>query len=266
MKVSHRARTLATIAGSLTFFSGGASAQFIEISITVRSEIQSRCGSASMVFDTRVPPVMQDNGVIFFPALAGTVITSRNNAFFSVAHPSPLGRDELESSSGLYIADDVVVLSAAKPHDLEIPHGPEIIRSIEVDFTNFLEGDSIPALHPLITSLPDQPESYAVVEGDGLVVSAYVNGSHATASYSGPRHPDNWGTIFYTARLTTSPDATPCSGADLNEDGVLDAWDVSLFTASYHRDRRIADVNGDGEVNFTDTGDFITLYLEGCED
>ena len=251
-------------AGSLFLFSGSASAQFIEISVTVRSEIQSRCGSASMVFDTRVPPVMQDNGGLFFPALAGTVITTRNNAFFSVAHPSPLGRDELESTSGLYIADDVVVLSAAKTHDLEIPHGPEIVRSIEVDFTNFLEGDSIPALHPLITSLPDEPENYAVVEGDGLVVNAYLNGSHTTASYSGPQHPNNWGTIFYTARLTTSPDASPCSGADVNQDGVLDAWDVSLFTASYDRDRAIADVNGDGVVCFADIGDFITLYLDGC--
>lgn len=261
---TNQRRFAGVFAGSLFLFSGSASAQFIEISITVRSESHNRSGSASMVFDTRVPPIMQDNGGLFFPALAGTVITTRNNAVFSVAHPNPLAKDELDSSSGIYISDDYVGFGATKWHDLEIPPGSEIERGISVYFENWLGGETIPALHPLITSLPDEPGSYAFVEGDGLVISATVNRSHTTASYSGPRHPDNWGTIFYTARLTTSPEASPCSAADVNQDGVLDAWDVSLFTASYDRDRAIADVNGDGVVCFADIGDFITLYLDGC--
>jgi hypothetical protein len=47
--------------------------------------------------------------------------------------------------------------------------------------------------------------------------------------------------------------------ADLNGDGVVDFIDVSLFINCYNAGAPCADINGDGVVNFFDISLFISL-------
>ena len=47
--------------------------------------------------------------------------------------------------------------------------------------------------------------------------------------------------------------------ADLNGDGVVDFIDVSIFINCYNTGAACADINGDGVVNFFDISLFISL-------
>jgi hypothetical protein len=67
------------------------------------------------------------------------------------------------------------------------------------------------------------------------------------------------GTVF-TAII--SGDAL-CS-ADLNMDGVLNFFDVSVFLSAYTSADAIADFTGDGEFNFFDVSAFLSAYNTGC--
>ncbi|MEZ6163057.1 MAG: hypothetical protein R3B67_01325 [Phycisphaerales bacterium] len=53
----------------------------------------------------------------------------------------------------------------------------------------------------------------------------------------------------------------PCGPADLNGDGMLNFFDVSLFLQGYNTG---ADYNGDGSTNFFDVSAFLTDYNAGC--
>ncbi len=52
--------------------------------------------------------------------------------------------------------------------------------------------------------------------------------------------------------------------ADLNGDGVLSFFDVSLFIQLYSDQDPIADFTGDGAWNFFDVSEFIGAYSAGC--
>jgi len=55
----------------------------------------------------------------------------------------------------------------------------------------------------------------------------------------------------------------PCV-ADLNGDGVLNFFDVSAFLVAYSKMDPIADFNDDGLFNFFDVSAFLTEYNAGC--
>lgn len=61
------------------------------------------------------------------------------------------------------------------------------------------------------------------------------------------------------------PDGTTggggCNPADLNEDGVLNFFDVSLFLTDFNAG---GDYNGDGSTNFFDVSAFLTDFNAGC--
>ncbi len=52
--------------------------------------------------------------------------------------------------------------------------------------------------------------------------------------------------------------------ADINGDGVLDFFDVSAFLTAYNAQNPIADFNTDGQFNFFDVSIFLTSYTNGC--
>ncbi len=55
----------------------------------------------------------------------------------------------------------------------------------------------------------------------------------------------------------------PCP-VDLNNDGVLNFFDVSAFLTAFSAQDIIADINGDGVHNFFDVSAFLTLFGAGC--
>ncbi len=57
--------------------------------------------------------------------------------------------------------------------------------------------------------------------------------------------------------------AVPCAG-DLNGDGVLNFFDISVFLSAFNAGDPIADLNGDGIYNFFDVSAYIQLFNAGC--
>ena len=57
--------------------------------------------------------------------------------------------------------------------------------------------------------------------------------------------------------------AAPCP-ADLNGDGVLNFFDVSVFLNAYSNQNPIGDFNGDGQFNFFDISAYLSAYSAGC--
>ncbi|MGV6813598.1 MAG: GC-type dockerin domain-anchored protein [Phycisphaerales bacterium] len=56
----------------------------------------------------------------------------------------------------------------------------------------------------------------------------------------------------------------PDCPADINNDGVVDFFDISLFLAAFGTGDPSADINADGIINFFDVSAFLTLYSAGC--
>ena len=52
--------------------------------------------------------------------------------------------------------------------------------------------------------------------------------------------------------------------ADLNGDGVLDFFDISVFLAAFSSQNPIADFNNDGLFNFFDVSAFLNAFTQGC--
>ena len=52
--------------------------------------------------------------------------------------------------------------------------------------------------------------------------------------------------------------------ADLNQDGVLDFFDVSAFLSAYNAMSPAADFTGDGVFNFFDVSAFLNAFNAGC--
>ncbi len=60
--------------------------------------------------------------------------------------------------------------------------------------------------------------------------------------------------------------ATPVTGCqpDLNDDGVLDFFDISAFLTAFSAMDPVADFNDDGSYDFFDISAFLTAYSAGC--
>jgi hypothetical protein len=67
----------------------------------------------------------------------------------------------------------------------------------------------------------------------------------------------------YLAMWRGRPNDPTCI-ADLNGDGVLDFFDVQLFLGLYAAQDAAADINGDGAIDFFDVQVFLAVYSGGC--
>ncbi len=61
-------------------------------------------------------------------------------------------------------------------------------------------------------------------------------------------------------RSTQAPDCI----ADLNNDGLLDFFDVSAFLSAFNANAPEADINGDGAFDFFDVSAFLNAFASGC--
>ena len=52
--------------------------------------------------------------------------------------------------------------------------------------------------------------------------------------------------------------------ADLNDDGLLDFFDISAFLTAFGNNDPIADFSDDGVYDFFDVSAFLSLYSAGC--
>jgi hypothetical protein len=59
-------------------------------------------------------------------------------------------------------------------------------------------------------------------------------------------------------------DSAPPCPADLNNDGMLNFFDVSEFLSAYNTMDPVADFNEDGMFNFFDVSAFLSAYNAGC--
>src|SRR5690606_31762981 len=57
--------------------------------------------------------------------------------------------------------------------------------------------------------------------------------------------------------------ATPCN-ADLNDDGMLNFFDISAFLTMFLAQAPEADFTGDGLFNFFDVSAFLSAFSAGC--
>lgn len=75
----------------------------------------------------------------------------------------------------------------------------------------------------------------------------------------------NQGPQGYALVITgdVSESAGTC-GADLNDDGELNFFDVSAFLVAYNAQDPVADFNEDGMFNFFDVSAFLTAFNAGC--
>jgi hypothetical protein len=58
--------------------------------------------------------------------------------------------------------------------------------------------------------------------------------------------------------------APPACVADVNGDGMLDFFDVLDYLALFSDGDAAADLNGDGVLDFFDVADFLDLFSDGC--
>lgn len=61
----------------------------------------------------------------------------------------------------------------------------------------------------------------------------------------------------------TTDCVNPCP-ADINGDGNLNFFDVSMFLTAFNNGNPLADFNLDGELNFFDVSGFLTAFNGGC--
>jgi hypothetical protein len=89
----------------------------------------------------------------------------------------------------------------------------------------------------------------------------------AHGDFDGNSTPDivamTWEEDPVTFGVYLNPCAPECA-ADLNDDGVLDFFDVSAFLAGFTDTDPVADFNGDGHFTFFDVSAFLVSYQNGC--
>ena len=76
----------------------------------------------------------------------------------------------------------------------------------------------------------------------------------------------------FTERLDSSGEVLICDISclddvcigDLNADGAVNFFDVSMFLEAYLSDNEIADLNQDGDLNFLDVSTLLDAYAGGC--
>jgi hypothetical protein len=55
-----------------------------------------------------------------------------------------------------------------------------------------------------------------------------------------------------------------CSIADMNADGSINFFDVSVYLGAFSSGDSVADFNHDGALNFFDISLFLSAFAAGC--
>jgi len=111
-------------------------------------------------------------------------------------------------------------------------------------------------------ALPNRPIDFSATLSEGPLDA----GSYKLTWFHAANNTINTGvetiaTADFTLTLTPPP---PICVADLNGDGVLNFFDVSMFLTAFLAMDPIADLNGDSAFNFFDVSAFLTAFAAGC--
>ena len=173
-------------------------------------------GRSVLVFDTTIAPEKGPSGEHIYNAITGHCFTDDSNGSHT---PFRLNQEEVDvfKSGELVFYPDGQSISIKTR--LTVSGGLEI-HIAEMSDAFFME----------MESLPDNPESYAMVDDPAL---QYISGLNAVGrSFWEEGDGGNIfydGSVTYGARLVTELEPEACSPADLNQDGIVDFFDISIF-------------------------------------
>ena len=130
---------------------------------------------------------------------------------------------------------------------------------VDPDFFGSL--DHTPPMHGSLSVAPDGSFSYTPDPGfEGTDSFNY----RLVAQVGDPDNPVGNPDVYSTpARVVLRVTAAACI-ADLNGDGQLNFFDVSAFLVAYGDEDPLADLNNDGLYNFFDVSAFLVAYSDGC--
>lgn len=150
--------------------------------------------------------------------------------------------------------------------------GPESLSSlVEIDFpvnvtsATFTIYDIETAAAVRVTGFDDnETETY----NSGLLSATTLNQTTFTASFDPPIRMlqilanNEDGLMLSPITINYTPLNT-CQ-ADLNNDGILDFFDISAFLSAFATNDPIADFNNDSGFDFFDISAFLTAFSTGC--
>lgn len=259
---SHRAASASVVlAAALT----PASAEHIELTVslsTVPGDIVATLGGAvaTVVFDTDEPPIESDLQSVTFGGVAGTL----DAALYSVGEnesPSIANADPVRLAGAIDSAMLTYSQAGNRNLSLTLTKGDATLT-----LTVF---EPAGAFSPSMTSLPDDPGAYIVLDETDYVVFANVltddESIFASIDRSGS-FLSTIGGVSYNARTVTAPQLPPCNAADLAAPfGQLDFDDVLAFLTAFAGMDLAADLAPPTcAFDFDDILAFLGAYGEGC--
>ena len=199
----------------LALFVSHAQAQYIEIryEVTIKDHSSYRFGRSVLIFDTSVAPELSANGTLSYHAISGHYYV---DASFRFSTPFKVLDEAIDVFQEAFLNYDP---SLQEVTVYTVPTtGRYMSISISEVSDGFFEG---------MESLPDDPESYAMVDD---YERQYIVGSIQRSQTSwDPKEGFLGGAVTYGARLVTELEPEPCSPADMNADGIVDFFDISSF-------------------------------------
>lgn len=111
-------------------------------------------------------------------------------------------------------------------------------------------------------ALPNRPIDFSAIPSEGVL----DEGNYKLSWFHAANNTINTGvrtTATGDFTLTLTPQVPKCL-ADLNGDGMLDFFDVSAFLIAFKAMDPSADLNNDGNFDFFDVSAFLTAFAQGC--
>lgn len=111
-------------------------------------------------------------------------------------------------------------------------------------------------------ALPNRPIDFSAIPSEGVL----DEGNYKLNWFHAANNTINTGvrtTATGDFTLTLTPPVPKCL-ADLNGDGMLNFFDVSVFLIAFMAMDPSADLNNDGSFDFFDVSAFLTAFAEGC--
>lgn len=108
-----------------------------------------------------------------------------------------------------------------------------------------------------ITSFTIDAGGISNASGDGFSLSGTIGQPDAGPTMTG-------GPFSLSGGFWPGVGNTPPCPADLNNDGVLNFFDVSAFITAFNSGQPDGDFNMDGNFNFFDVSGFLGAFTAGC--
>jgi len=215
--------------------------------------------------------VIDDDFAYLVDEIALRVVDISNPANPTLAGSSMTSADAWDLSVGeggiVYLADRASgssVMSSLQVYDTTNPNAPSPIASLSYGTFGSVRGVHVmgnqlfvvhgsSGLQSLDISNPSSPQPNGEYDQAPFI--------HAMASHDGLLYAtsSNVGLVI----IDPSVACGQCQ-VDLNADGVLDFFDVSLFISAFSNQLPQGDFTGDGVYDFFDVSSFINLYHAGC--